>query len=82
MLLLLACATPANPDLEDTQVAEVEVEPYACGWNKGDPGDLESTGSDLGDVVADLSGVDQCGEEYHLWDGYGTHTVLLAPAFW
>ncbi len=77
LLSLLACtdAPPHDSQLDDTEAPRS----YACGWQSGDPGDLASTGNQVGDVVADLSGTDQCGDEYHLWDGYGTRTVLLAP---
>ena len=83
MIFLLACTGPVkDPEVLDTAFEETAPDPYACGWERGDPGTLEATGSELGDVVADLSGIDQCGDEYHLWDGHGSHTVLLAPVFW
>ena len=31
---------------------------YACGWGHNDPGDLESTGDDEGDVIENLVFVD------------------------
>lgn len=55
---------------------------YACGWPHGDPGDLESTGADEGDVIANLALWDQCGEEVHLWDFTGPYYILYATAEW
>lgn len=58
------------------------LEPYACGWERGDPGDLVATGAELGDVIADFSAPDQCGEDFRLWDGYGQLTLMLSVPFW
>lgn len=55
---------------------------YACGWGHNDPGDLSSTGSDEGDVVDNISLVDQCGEYVDLWDFYGEYHVLYMTAAW
>ena len=35
-----------------------------------------------GDVVMDWTMTDQCGDDYHLWDGYGSYTLVMAPPFW
>ena len=55
---------------------------YACGWMRGDPGNLSSTGAEVGDVVANLSLVDQCGESVDLWDFAGPYTVVFLTAAW
>jgi hypothetical protein len=55
---------------------------YACGWEHNDPGDLVSTGADDGDVVANISLVDQCGELVDLWDLHGEYHVLYMTAAW
>lgn len=59
-----------------------ERDPYLCGWEQNDPGDLVSTGAWEGDVIADFSAPDQCGEDYRIWDGYGRYTVLVSVPFW
>ena len=55
---------------------------YACGWEHNDPGTLEATGSDEGDVVENLTLVDQCGEDVRLWDFYGEYHILYVTAAW
>ncbi len=55
---------------------------YACGWEHNDPGDLESTGAEYGDVVDNMSLVDQCGEMVDIWDFYGEYHVLYMTAAW
>lgn len=40
---------------------------YACGWPHGDPGTLVSTGGEVGDVLANLTMVDPCGESVDVW---------------
>jgi len=55
---------------------------YACGWAHGDPGTLESTGSEVGDVIADMALVDQCLEDVALWDFAGSYVVLFMTATW
>jgi len=54
----------------------VSAVPYTCGWKRNNPGALESTGSSIGDVVANLSLVDQCSEKVELWDFYGEYNIL------
>ena len=49
---------------------------YACGWAHNDPGDLESTGSAEGDVIANAALLDQCGDTVQLWDFYGEYHLL------
>ena len=63
---------PTNPDEQC----------YACGWEHNDPGDLVSTGTDVGDVMDNISLVDQCGEMVDLWDFYGEYHVLYLTAAW
>lgn len=53
-----------------------------CGWDCADPGDLESLGSDEGDVIANLGMVDQCGEEVSLWDFAQEWHILWMTAEW
>ncbi|MDP6934965.1 MAG: hypothetical protein QGG40_18735 [Myxococcota bacterium] len=55
---------------------------YACGWEHNDPGDLESTGTDEGDVMDNFSLVDQCGEMVDIWDFHGEYHVLYQTAAW
>ena len=55
---------------------------YACGWRHADPGDLEPTGADEGDVVANLELVDQCLEEVDLHDFADQYTILFMTASW
>ena len=55
---------------------------YSCGWEHNDPGDLESTGSEVGDTVRNLNLWDQCGEELALWDLAGEYHILYLTAAW
>ena len=55
---------------------------YACGWEHNDPGNIESTGSEIGDVMANLQLEDQCGEVVDTWDFYGEYHVLYMTAAW
>ena len=55
---------------------------YACGWARRDPGDLESTGSAEGDVIANLQFIDQCEEEVALWDLAEEYHILWMTASW
>jgi hypothetical protein len=55
---------------------------YACGWEHNDPGNLESTGNGVGDVMDSISLVDQCGEMVDLWDFHGEYHVLYLTAAW
>lgn len=55
---------------------------YACGWGHNDPGDLASEGAGIGDVIANLTMVDQCGEDVELWDFYGEYHILFMTAAW
>ena len=59
-----------------------DEQPYACGWAHNDPGNLESTGSEVGDVMNSVSLVDQCGEMVDLWDFYGEYHVLYMTSGW
>ena len=85
ILSLLACTTVPDENLggDDTEFIDpVEQREYACGWDANDPGGLESTGSSNGDVMSDWTVTDQCGDEFHLWDGYGAFTLVMSPPFW
>lgn len=55
---------------------------YRCGWAKNDPGTLNSTGSESGDVIDNISMVDQCGEEVDIWDFHGEYHILYMTAAW
>ena len=55
---------------------------YACGWEHNDPGGLVSTGREIGDIIANVSLPDQCGEIVDLWDFYGEYHVLYLTAAW
>ncbi len=55
---------------------------YACGWEHNDPGTLTSTGAELGDTMANLSLVDQCGEVVDTWDFHGEYHILYMTAAW
>ena len=54
---------------------------YAYGWEHNDPGNLESTGNEKGDVIANIQLVDQCGEMVD-WDFYGEYHILFLTAAW
>jgi len=62
--------------LDDTEAC------YKCGWAHNDPGDLETTGSGLGDVIADINFVDQCGEDVALYDFAQEYHILFMTAVW
>ena len=55
---------------------------YACGWPHADPGTLESTGDDEGDVIKNVGMVDQCGERVDLWDFHGAWRVAMLTTEW
>ena len=59
-----------------------EEQCYACGWEHNDPGTLESNGSDIGDVVSNITLTDQCGDDVRLWDFYGGYHILYMTAAW
>jgi hypothetical protein len=85
---------PENPDTDgDGNDDGVEVDCgsdpldpeevcYGCGWGRNDPGDLVSTGAQVGDVIANLQLVDQCKEEINLWDLTGEYHILYMTAVW
>ncbi len=55
---------------------------FKCGWEHNDPGDLETTGKKVGDVIANIDFVDQCGEEVALWDFAQEYHILFMTAVW
>ena len=55
---------------------------YQCGWEHNDPGDLVSTGSEVGDVVGNIQLVDQCGDMVDIWDFHGSYHILYLTAAW
>jgi hypothetical protein len=79
LLLLFGC--PPAEEGESTPTA-APVAYYECGWPKHDPGNIESTGNEVGDIIANLKAQDQCGEDYEIWDGYGSYTAVFSFAFW
>ncbi len=67
---------------EQSDSGPLSYDTYACGWEKRDPGTLSSTGSKVGDVLADVAWMDQCGEEVRVWDMYGKYFILFLTAAW
>ncbi len=55
---------------------------YACGWPHDDPGTLEATGADIGDVIENIEFEDQCGELVELWDFAQEYHILFITASW
>lgn len=55
---------------------------YACGWQHNDPGTIVSTGATQGSVMAEVKLVDQCGEEFSLYDMFGSYFILWMTAAW
>ena len=49
---------------------------YACGWGRNDPGNIQSTGADVGDVMANVGLTDQCGEVVNMYDFAGAYHVM------
>lgn len=94
--LFLACTSPSKDgDVREgddttggidstgtTDTGPVAYETYACGWEKRDPGTIESTGVAEGDVLADLTLIDQCGESFRIWDMYAEYFLLFVTAAW
>ena len=56
--------------------------PHARGWKRNHPGNLKSSGSEVGDVVANLTMVAQCAEKVDLWDFSGEYNILWMSAAW
>ncbi len=66
-----------DPDLLLDDPWAPRAEPYACGWECEDPGDLELDYTlAVGDVVPNVRLRDACGEQVDLWDFYGSWLVL------
>jgi len=85
MIWLFACTGPADEGLTDASLGETgadEPAGYACGWEAGDPGDLSSTGAQIGDTIANVSLHDQCGEEVPLWDFAGEWHIAFMTTAW
>ena len=55
---------------------------YACGWQRNDPGTLQSTGNQEGDTIANLSLVDQCRDTVDLWDFAGEWHLAFMTTEW
>ncbi len=58
-------------------------EPELCPWFGADPGNLVATGSAVGDVIENVSGlIDQCGVARSLWDFAGGYRILSITTGW
>jgi hypothetical protein len=55
---------------------------YTCGWEHNDPGNLQETGSEIGDTIRNIRFYDQCEEEVRLWDFAGAYHILYFVAEW
>ncbi len=55
---------------------------YACGWKHNDPGNLEATGNQEGDTIANIEFEDACGETVKLWDMAQEWHILFMTAAW
>ena len=55
---------------------------FACGWRRGDPGGLMSTGIASGDIIGDFEFVDQCGESLSLYDFADQYSILFLTTAW
>ena len=92
LLGLIACgAEPVTDDVSTDDVNTddgstddgiVTVDEYACGWEMNNPGTLASNGGDIGDIVGELTGTDQCGDTYNIWDGHGAYMMLVSVPMW
>jgi hypothetical protein len=75
-----------TPDADEVDCASDPLDPdqqcYACGWGHNDPGGLESEGNDVGDTIANVDLVDQCGEDVPLWDFAGKYRYIFVTAAW
>lgn len=75
-----------SDDAEEIECVSDPLDPdeqcYECGWAHGDPGGLESDGNDVGDTVANVDLIDQCGDDVPLWDLAGKYRILFITAAW
>jgi hypothetical protein len=55
---------------------------FECGWRRGDPGGLMSTGIARDDVIANIAFVDQCGEDISMWDFADQYSILYMTTAW
>ena len=55
---------------------------YSCGWEHNDPHILSTTGSNIGDVMNNITLYDICGESVAMWDFYGAYHILYSTAAW
>ena len=53
---------------------------YECGWGKNDPENLVPTGSEVGDVMANIALMDQCGEMVNVYDLAGEYHIVYQTA--
>ena len=72
-------------DLEEVDCVshplDAEEQCYAGGWEHNDPS-VASTGTEVGDVMANFSLIDQCGEEVDIHDFFGEYHILYLTAAW
>lgn len=55
---------------------------YLCGWNRADPGNIQTNGTEDGDVIENVQFVDQCGESVPLYDFADGYNVLFMTTEW
>ena len=53
---------------------------YECGWGRNDPGNIAATGAGHGDVMENITLVDQCREEVDIYDFAGEYHILYMTA--
>ena len=55
---------------------------YECGWKRSDPGTIATTGTEAGDIIANIPFVDQCGDAVPLYDFADGYNVLYMTTQW
>ncbi|MFK7927063.1 MAG: hypothetical protein AB8H79_02660 [Myxococcota bacterium] len=84
LLATMACnSDPETNDPNDTNdTNDTVADTYECGWAANDPGTLVAGDGSVGTTVGNIEGVDQCGEEYSVWDGHSDYMMVVSPAMW
>ncbi len=79
---------PSNEDsdgdgISDGMEVDCDTDPldsaescYTCGWGKNNPGSIETTGAEIGDIMDNISLVDQCGDMVDFYDLSGEYHIL------
>ena len=62
--------------------ADVASTCYACGWKRGVVTAVAEVGDSIGDTIANLALVDQCGDDVPLLDMAGMYHILFLTAAW